>query len=245
MQPHGKSCLVWSSDLTLQQQPTPIAKPTTATDIETHFTMTDSLCYNTHLRSLIEPKTAFNAKAWIIDFAIGDLVQYFNSKHLTSHASIHKLKPQWSPPHLITEKYINSSELTDIPLPGLYHTHQLRPYIPLWNSTLDLIYPQDTGLPTTDEIAIAGAEEQMENDLKYPEASQTELSKSRTDWPQDVWHVGRSLCGWASLHKPLRALSTCFQERSRRADGTGMPPVVHHQEGGGTCGCAVHVTGLP
>lgn len=76
--------------------PTPITKPPTATDIETHFTMTDSFHYNTHLRSLIEAehkKTAFDAKAQIMDFAIRDLVQYFDSEHLTSHASIHKLKP--------------------------------------------------------------------------------------------------------------------------------------------------------
>ena len=151
---------------------------TTQTDINNHFTLADSFCYDTHLISITEAewrKKAFDAKAQVVDFAIEDLVQYFENNHLTSKAAIYKLKPRWSPPHLITEQYINSytlSKLTGVPLSGWFHTQRLRPYIPLHDSTLDLIYPRDIKEPTEDELEVTMAEEQMLDDLKYPEAPQ-------------------------------------------------------------------------
>ena len=161
--------------------------PSTPADINTHFTLTDSFRYDTHLKSLTEAerkKAAFDAKARVIDFTTGDLIQYFDSEHITSNASVHKLKPRWSPPHIITGKYINSytlSSLTGTPVAGLYHTRRLRPYIPLRDSTLDLIYPRDTYTYTEEELGIEEMEQRMTDDLEYPEAPQVTSVKSGTD----------------------------------------------------------------
>jgi transposase InsO family protein len=151
--------------------PIPTPTPTTNTDLDTHFTLSDSFRFNTHLRSLTEAerrKHIFDSQARVPNLKIGDLTQVYDSKADFNHSTINKLAPRWSVPHLITGKYLNSftlSTLQGTPLKGLYHTRRLRPYTPLRGTTLDLISPRDTPQPTEDDIAIAEAEERMADEL--------------------------------------------------------------------------------
>ena len=62
-----------------------------------------------------------------------------------------------------------------VPLPGRFHIQRLRPYIPLRDSTIDLIYPRDIKEPMKDELEVTMAKERMLDDLKYPEAPQVHL----------------------------------------------------------------------
>ena len=148
-------------------------QPLTTRDLDTHFTLADTLRYNTHLRSITEAnrkKQIFDSNALVPNINIGDLVQVYDSKADFNFATINKLAPWWSIPHLITGKYLNSfalSTLNGIPLSGLFHIHRLRPYIPLRGSTLDLIHPRDVAAPTTEDLEVAEAEERMADDLYH------------------------------------------------------------------------------
>src|ERR1700683_3083399 len=153
--------------------PVPIPTPTTNSDIDTHFTLSDSFRYNTHLRSITEAecrKHIFNSQARVPDLKIGDLTQVYDSKADFNHSTINKLAPCWSVPRIITGKYLNSftlSTLNGILLKGLYHMRRLRPYTPLRGTTLDMIFPCDISKPTENDIAIAEAEEQMADELMH------------------------------------------------------------------------------
>ena len=140
-------------------------------DLDTHFTLSNTFRYNTHLCSIMEAdhkKQIFDSKALVPNIKIGDLVQVYDSKADFNLATINKLAPHWSVPCIITGKYLNSftlSTLNGIPLSGLFHIRRLRPYIPLRGSTLDLIYPRDIPEPTLGDLEIAEAEERMVDDL--------------------------------------------------------------------------------
>ena len=142
-------------------------QPTSTTDINTHFTLADSFHYDVHLKSLNEAqrkKDLYDSKARVPILAVGDLVQVYNSKADQDFQTIHKLLPRWSEPLLITGKFLNSYTLSDLrgtPLTGLYHIRRLRPFIPLRDSTLDLIHPRDVQDLTEDELGLAEAEQRM------------------------------------------------------------------------------------
>ena len=146
-------------------------QPLTTRDLDTHFTLANTLRYNTHLRSITEAdrkKQIFDSNALVPNINIGDLVQVYDSKADFNFATINKLAPRWSIPRLITGKYLNSfalSTLNGIPLSGLFHIRRLRPYIPLRGSTLDLIHPRDVAAPTTEDLEVAEVEERMADDL--------------------------------------------------------------------------------
>lgn len=155
---------------------TPVPSPTTASDIDTHFTLTDTLRNNTHLRTLIEAnrrQTTHDAAARVPDLRIGDLVQTYDSKSDFNYSTINKLMPKWSEPRLIVGQYLNSFTLSSTqghPLKGLFHTRRLRPFIPLRGSTLDLIAPRDVPEPTREDLDIAEAEERMAENSITPES---------------------------------------------------------------------------
>jgi len=80
-------------------------QPTSTEDLDTHFTLTNSFRYNTHIRSLTESqrkKEAFDSKALVPDIKIGSLVQVYDNKADFNFATINKLAPRWSVPRLIT-----------------------------------------------------------------------------------------------------------------------------------------------
>jgi hypothetical protein len=151
--------------------PTPTPTPTANSDIDTHFTLSDTFRYNTHLRSVTEAerrKHIFDSKARVPDLKIGDLAQVYDSKADSNFSTINKLAPRWSTPRIITGKYLNSftvCTLKGTPLKGLVHMRRLRPYTPLRGTTLDMIFPRDIPEPTEADIAIAEAEERMAEGL--------------------------------------------------------------------------------
>ena len=146
-------------------EPPSSPQPLSSKDLDTHFTLSDAFRYNTHLRSITEAdrkKQIFDSKALVPNINIGDLVQVYDSKADFNLATINKLAPRWSVPHIITGKYLNSftlSTLNGILLSGLFHIRRLRLHIPLRGSTLDLIYPHDVPEPTLGDLEIAEAEE--------------------------------------------------------------------------------------
>jgi hypothetical protein len=154
-------------------------QPTSSKDLDNHFSLADSFHYNTHIRSLTESqckKDIFDSKALVPDIKIGGLVQVYNNKADFNFATINKLAPRWSVPHLITGKYLNSftlSTLQGIPLNGLFHIHRLRPYIPLRGSTLDIIHPREAAEPLLEDLEIAEAEERMADGLVFESPSDT------------------------------------------------------------------------
>lgn len=136
-------------------------QPTSIQDVDTHFTLADTFCYNTHLLSITEAekcKHTYDSQARVPDLHIGDLVQVYDSKADYNHSTINKLAPRWSVPRIITGKYLNSftlSTLQGTTIQGLFHTRRLRPYTPLRGTTLDLIQPRDIEPPTEHDLEIA------------------------------------------------------------------------------------------
>jgi transposase InsO family protein len=151
--------------------PVPAPTQTTNSDLDTHFTLSDSFRFNTHLRSITEAeqrKHIFDSQARVPNLKVGDLAQVYDSKSDFNYSTINKLAPRWSMPRIITGKYLNSftlSTLQGIPLKGLFHIRRLRPYTPLRGTTLDLISPRDIPEPDENDIAIAEAEERMVDEL--------------------------------------------------------------------------------
>ena len=151
--------------------PAQVPTPTTNSDLDTHFTLSDSFRFNTHLHSITEAerrKHIFDSQARVPDLKIGDLAQVYDSKSDFNYSTINKLAPRWSMPRIITGKYLNSftlSTLQGTPLNGLFHMRRLRPYTPLRGTTLDLISPRDAPEPNENDIAIAEAEERMADEL--------------------------------------------------------------------------------
>ena len=146
-------------------EPPSSPQPLSSKDLDTHFTLSNTFCYNTHLCSITEAdrkKQIFDSKTLVPNINIGNLVQVYDSKADFNLTTINKLAPCWSIPCIITGKYLNSftlSTLNGIPLSGLFHIHRLRPYIPLRGSTLNLIYPRDVPEPTLRDLEIAEAKE--------------------------------------------------------------------------------------
>jgi len=149
----------------------PNPEPTTPGDVDIHFALADSLRWNAHLRSLQRTerqKASFDYNAKIVEFRIGDIVQWYDSPADDNHKSINKLAPRWSAPAQIYACFLNSFSLCDlhgIPLKNSDHIHsrRLRHYIPLRGTALDFQYPRDAGetIPTKEDLEIAEAEEKM------------------------------------------------------------------------------------
>ncbi|KAJ7164542.1 hypothetical protein C8R46DRAFT_1221051 [Mycena filopes] len=149
----------------------PTPEPTTPNNADIHFALADSLRWNAHLLSLHraeKQKNSFDSKAKIVEFQIGDLVQWYDSPADGNHKSINKLVPRWSPPAQIYARFLNSFSLCDlngIPLDNSLHIHsrRLRHYIPLRGTALDIRHPRDAdeGVPTAQDLEIAEAEERM------------------------------------------------------------------------------------
>jgi hypothetical protein len=152
-----------------------VLSPTTPADVDVHFALADSLCWNTHLLSLQQAewqKSSFDANAKIVEFHIGDIVQWYNSEADENHRSLNKIAPQWSAPAQIYACFLNSFSLCDlngVPLKNISHIHscRLRHYIPQRGMTLDLLHPHDMddAPPSTQDLEIAEVEERMANIL--------------------------------------------------------------------------------
>jgi hypothetical protein len=146
-------------------------QPTTTTDVDIHFALADSLRWSAHLLSLQraeKQKSSFNKNARIVEFRIGDIIQWYDSPADMNRKSINKLLPRWSAPAQIYARSLNSFSLCDmngIPLKNSLHIHsrRLRHYIPLRGSTLDQKHPRDAGeyIPSKEDLEIAEAEEKM------------------------------------------------------------------------------------
>jgi hypothetical protein len=153
--------------------------PTTATDADIHFALADSLRMTAHLRSLQraeQQKSSFDSNAKIVEFRIGDVVQWYDSPADGNRKSINKLAPRWSAPVQIYARFLNSFSLCDmngIPLKKqiFIHSRRLRHFIPLRGSTLDQKHPRDEGeyVPTERDLQIAEAEERMAEALTNSE----------------------------------------------------------------------------
>lgn len=147
--------------------PSPTTQPTTATDIQTNFTLSDSFRMDAHLRALEDAerrKNTFDNTSPVTTFNIGDLVQVYDSASDFNHKSINKIAPKWSKPRLIYAKFSNSFSLctlSGLPLKGIIHSRRMRHYIPLRGTPLDLLNPRETITPTQDDLDIADAEEKM------------------------------------------------------------------------------------
>ena len=88
----------------------------------------------------------------------------YNSRVGQDFQTINKLLPWWSKPLLITRKHLNSYTLSDLhgmPLTGLYHIHRLWLFIPLWDSTLGLIYPHNVQDLSNDKLGLIEVGQRM------------------------------------------------------------------------------------
>ncbi|KAJ6536319.1 hypothetical protein B0H19DRAFT_383999 [Mycena capillaripes] len=114
-------------------------QPTLASDIDIHFALADSMRWNAHLLSLKraeQQKSSFDANTKIVEFHIGDVVQWYDSPADGNRKSINKLAPRWSKPVQIYARFLNSFSLCDmngVPLKYLdfVHSRRLRHFIPL------------------------------------------------------------------------------------------------------------------
>jgi hypothetical protein len=148
-----------------------VPSPTTPADVDIHFALADSLRWNAHLLSLQQAerqKSSFDANAKIVEFHIGDVVQWYDSEADGNHKSVNKIAPRWSAPAQIYARFLNSFSLCDlngVPLKNFSHIHsrRLRHYIPLRGTTLDLLHPRDREdtPPSPRDLEIAEAEEHM------------------------------------------------------------------------------------
>jgi transposase InsO family protein len=113
--------------------------PTTPTDADIHFSLADSLRWSAHLRSLQrseQQKSSFDSNAKIVEFRIGDVVQWYDSPADGNQKSVNKLAPRWSAPAQIYARSLNSFSLCDMngsPLKNqqFIHSRRLRHFIPL------------------------------------------------------------------------------------------------------------------
>ncbi|KAK6987567.1 hypothetical protein R3P38DRAFT_2404803, partial [Favolaschia claudopus] len=166
--------LLFGRTFTPEQRQLPKTAPTSPSDADIHFALADSMRWTAHLRSLkraAEQKASVEANSPIVEFRIGDLVQWYDSEADKNHLSVNKLKPRWSAPVQIYAKFLNSYSLCDLngtPLKGLQfiHSRRLRHFIPLRGSTLDQKHPrEEVYTPTTRDLEIAEAEERMAESL--------------------------------------------------------------------------------
>ncbi|KAK7040458.1 hypothetical protein R3P38DRAFT_420207 [Favolaschia claudopus] len=122
-------------------------------------------------------KTSIEANAPIVEFKVGDLVQWYDSEADKNHLSVNKLKPRWSAPTQICAKFLNSFSLCSldgIPLKNLQfvHSRRLRHFIPLRGSTLDQKHPrEEEQIPSAQDLELADAEEKMAESLYQTGAS--------------------------------------------------------------------------
>lgn len=143
---------------------------TSQTDTQIHFTLVDSYRANAHQLQLEEAdrrKGRFDEGVSFTEFDTGSLVQVYDSPADQNYRTINKLKPRWSPPLMVTGKYINSYLLCTLDgtaLKGTFHARRLRKFVPLRGSTLDQLTPQDESISTEADLEIATAEERMASD---------------------------------------------------------------------------------
>ena len=116
--------------------------PTTHEDtsidlIDTNLTLSDALHMNAHLLQLEtaeRQKSAWDNQTPAMEFAVNDLVQFYDSRFDNSFKSVNKLIPRWSKPHIISGKSLNSYSLSTLhgtAIPGFFHSRRLCQYIPL------------------------------------------------------------------------------------------------------------------
>ncbi|KAK7012452.1 hypothetical protein R3P38DRAFT_2385282, partial [Favolaschia claudopus] len=162
--------LLFARPFTSEQRPPAQLAPASNSDADIHFALADSMRWTAHLRSLkraAEQKASIEANFPIIEFRVGDLVQWYDSEADKNHMSINKLKPRWSAPVQISAKFLNSYSLCDLegkPLKNLQfiHSRRLRHFIPLRGSTLDQNHPRsEDHIPSAQDLEIAEAEERM------------------------------------------------------------------------------------
>jgi hypothetical protein len=124
--------LLFGRSFTPEQQAPALPAPTSASDVDIHFALADSLRWSTHLKSLhraAQQKSSFDTNARIVEFKIGDVVQWYNSEADSNKKSINKLAPHWSAPVQIYATFLNSFSLCDlngIPLKNLQFIHSRR-----------------------------------------------------------------------------------------------------------------------
>lgn len=77
--------------------------------------MAEMLRMRAHLLQLevaAHHKSLWDARTPAVQFDIGDLVQWYDSSRDGNYKTINKLAPQWSTPHIISGKSLNSYTLS-------------------------------------------------------------------------------------------------------------------------------------
>lgn len=124
--------------------------PSSAANVEENMAMAEMLRMQAHLLQLeiaAHHKSLWDARTPAVEFAIGDLVQWYNSARDGNYKTINKLAPRWSTPHIISGKSLNSYTLTHINgtlIPGNFASYRIRKYLPLRGSDFH------AGLPATE-----------------------------------------------------------------------------------------------
>jgi hypothetical protein len=140
---------------------------TTPESADINFALADMLRMEAHLHQLEDAerqKSVWDSKIKAIEFKIGDLVQFYNSKPDDSYKAINKLLPRWSLPHIIIDKSLNSYSLSTIhgtAIPGSFHSRRLRHYFPLRGTDLDTTHNRTTQNGHANDPDIDDAEERM------------------------------------------------------------------------------------
>ncbi|QRV79985.1 Retrovirus-related Pol polyprotein from transposon [Ceratobasidium sp. AG-Ba] len=112
-------------------------------DADTNLALTYSLRQDAYAKALehaAKRKKAFDKKARVVDYRLGDLVQKYDARLDETHSSMRKLAPRWSGPLQIVDKSANSYKLEDLEgntFTQAAHARLIRPFIPRSGSTLD------------------------------------------------------------------------------------------------------------
>ena len=139
------------------QKHTPITAltHTTPETVEENEALADMVRMGAHVLQLEEAervKAAWDARTPAVDFAVGDLVQWYDSIRDENKKTVNKLAPRWSTAHIISGKSLNSYTLSKVngtAIPGNFASFRLRKFIPLRGSALALSAPSPT-TPATD-----------------------------------------------------------------------------------------------
>lgn len=122
-------------------------------------------------------KAAWDERTPAVSFEVGDLVQWYDSSRDENHSVINKLAPRWSTAHIITEKFLNSytiSTLNGTPFRDKWASYQLRKFIPLRGSDLDLARAapiprtQTNNTHDEDRTRVQETEEEMGDNMMPP-----------------------------------------------------------------------------
>lgn len=98
--------------------------PTSPESAQENKALVDMVQMSAHALQLDEAertKNTWDNHTPAVSFAVGDLVQWYDSLHDNNHSATNKLATRWSTAHIITEKFLNSytiSMLNGIPFKG-------------------------------------------------------------------------------------------------------------------------------